>query len=203
MGEPEVVNHLFENGLRLFHLRKPDWSDAKVRWYIERIEPQYHSRVTLHSHHDLAGEYDVGGLHFPEWSLHGCGDVDAFRPTEEWKEHRPDLRLSSSLHSLSDLEHEDFSWNYVFYSPVFPSVSKPGYRPRVEERDIEHALHKTHCRVVGLGGITPATIERIAELGFAGCAVLGAVWRSGNPVGGFRELLQALDRAEAKVSSAS
>ncbi len=200
-GEPEIANHLFESGLRLFHLRKPDWDEAQMRWYIERIEPQYHSRIALHSHHDLASELSVGGLHFPEWSLHGCGDVDDFQSMEYWKEQRPDLRLSTSFHSLTDLEHEESPSDYVFFSPVFASVSKPGHRPLAEPHELQAALRRMHYNVVGLGGITAATVERVADLGFAGCAVLGSVWQSGDPVQNCRELLEAVDRIEEKVSS--
>ncbi len=202
-GEPEVVNHMFDHGLRLFHLRKPDWSDAEMRGYIERIRPQYHSYIALHSHHDLANEFGIGGLHFPEWSLHGCGDIEDFQPTQYWKEQRPDLRLSTSFHSLTDLEHEEMPWDYVFFSPVFPSVSKPGHRPLAEPYEVEAVLRRTHYDVIGLGGITAATVERVGELGFAGCAVLGSVWKSGDPVQNCCALLEAVEKVEEKVSSVS
>lgn len=202
-GEPEIVNHMFEEGLRMFHLRKPDWSEASVCWYMERIEPHFHSRIALHSHHDLANEFGVGGLHFPEWSLHGCGDVEAFQPMEYWKKLRPDLRLSTSFHSLTDLEHEELPWDYVFFSPVFPSVSKPGHRPLADVHELESMLRRTPYKVVGLGGMTASTVETAADIGFAGCAALGALWQKGDALLNFYALRDAIERADERVSTVS
>jgi thiamine-phosphate pyrophosphorylase len=68
-------------------------------------------------------------------------------------------------------------FDYVFLSPVFDSISKPGYFRNDElgmMSDEWKALVKT--KVIALGGIDASNIHKTKELGFDGAAVLGAVW---------------------------
>lgn len=189
-GEPEVAEQLFELGLRLFHVRKPGWNAAKLRWYIERIPRQYHSRIVLHTCHELADEYALGGLHFPEWyRLSLENGEEGGRTPAAWRTAQPALYLSSSVHELSDLADCDPSFDYVFLSPIFPGISKPGHTPVFEKRDVMDAL-RTTCfrRVIALGGVDVQMLAEVREMGFAGAALLGSVWVSGNPVDNFRRL---------------
>jgi thiamine-phosphate pyrophosphorylase len=49
-------------------------------------------------------------------------------------------------------------------------------------------LRGTDRRVIALGGVDEDRLETVRELGFAGAAVLGAVWRSADPADQFRRL---------------
>src|SRR4051812_14773407 len=57
---------LLENGLTTFHIRKPDWDEAALQEYLLAIPEKYHSRLVLHSHYQLALQYDLKGIHLTE-----------------------------------------------------------------------------------------------------------------------------------------
>ena len=59
--------------------------------------------------------------------------------------------------------------DYVTLSPVFDSVSKPGYRGAFDAAAIELPAG---VRVLALGGVTPDNVGRLDR--FAGYAVLGS-----------------------------
>ena len=106
----------------------------------------------------------------------------------------PERRVGYSAHdpaeavaALSD------GADYVCLSPVFPSITKPDYRPRGEPW-LRHALNTLPGdRVLALGGITPETLPRLPA-GVAGALVMGAVWRAGDPGAVARDLVAAWNR---------
>ncbi|MFN5181861.1 MAG: hypothetical protein ACK5D5_02420, partial [Bacteroidota bacterium] len=63
-NEHHLVKFFFESGLENFHLRKPRHSTEQLEKYINKIPEQFHKRIILHSHHNLAGKYDLKGIHF-------------------------------------------------------------------------------------------------------------------------------------------
>lgn len=94
--------------------------------------------------------------------------------------HAPDAGAPScSCHSLNELEREVNVRDYVFLSPVFDSISKPGYRAAAFDtgrlRDILDAPRR--ARVIALGGVTPGHFDELRRLGFDGAAMLGFLWR--------------------------
>ena len=93
-----------------YHLRKPGWSESEVRVYLQRLHPSFHPQITLHDHHVLCREFNVGGLHFNQrfpFSLEFCDRVE---------------RTSQSCHSLEEIKTSN-EFNYSFLSPLFNSIS--------------------------------------------------------------------------------
>ena len=66
--------------------------------------------------------------------------------------------------------------DYLFISPLFDSISKPGYRSGLDPEETFSRLAHHAGRVVALGGISSDTMTQVERLGFDGAAVLGAVW---------------------------
>lgn len=58
--EAATLNRLFAHGLQCYHARKPTSSADELRQLLAAVEPQYHRRIRLHHHHQLAREFDVG-----------------------------------------------------------------------------------------------------------------------------------------------
>lgn len=82
-----------------------------------------------------------------------------------------------------------------FLSPIYGSISKPGYEAAFPDADaLASALAGARYPVLALGGVTPDKFEELRELGFAGAALLGAVWQAPDPVAAFEA---ALRQAEA------
>lgn len=136
------------------HLRHPGASRRDMLNLIKSIPQRYHSRLRLHSHFDLAAEFNLGGLH-----LNGrCPEPPACYSGS----------LSKTCHSIAEVA-EARGMDYVTLSPVFDSVSKPGYRGAFDAAAIELPAG---VRVLALGGVTPENVGMLDR--FAGYAVLGS-----------------------------
>ena len=175
-GEVETVNRLFEAGLHVLHLRKPGWGREEVERFTRGVEPRFRERVVVHGHRELAREYGLRGVHLPlkEVMEHGVED---------------NLQVSVSCHSMEEVRALPRGVAYAFLSPVFDSVSKPGYRGAFEEEELRAFLRETPVPVVALGGVTAENAARCRWMGFDGVAVLGYIWEHpGEAVERFRQL---------------
>ena len=89
------------------------------------------------------------------------------------------------FHSLEELENHKEKYEYAFLSPIFDSISKVGYKSKFDLQELKRKspllLGEGQGGVIALGGIDESKIEICRQLGFAGVAVLGAIWQSENP----------------------
>lgn len=164
VGEAALINELFERGLPLLHVRKPDADEHNVRRLLDHIRSEYYDRVAIHYFHHLAEEYELGGVH-----------LSASHPKapEGWEG-----RVSASCHSLEEALQRLESCDYVFVSPIYDSISKEGYLSAFTRRELEAARDagKITRRMIALGGVTPERIPDIEHFGFGGAAVVGSLW---------------------------
>lgn len=160
-----VINALFARGMERFHLRKPDATSAQVSQLVSGIEPRYYQRITMHYHFDVAEQFALGGVHV---------NARCPEPPSDWRG-----LVSTSCHSLSEVEQLSDTYSYAFLSPIFDSISKVGYNSAFSTNDIANAAERglINERIIALGGITPQRIAMLDEWGFGGCAVLGAIWK--------------------------
>ncbi len=159
----DISAKLTSGGFDYVHLRKPDSSETDMEVLLAAIDPSLRSRITLHDHFPLAGRYGVGGLH-----------LNRRNPSapEGWNG-----RLSRSAHSLGECSAAE-GLDYVTLSPVFPSISKPGYLPGFDrEQLLEFLASGERVRVVALGGVTHRNETETIKMGFDGCAMLSDAWR--------------------------
>ncbi|MCS6245518.1 MAG: thiamine phosphate synthase [Opitutus sp.] len=192
--EPAVLAELFSAGLTHYHLRKPAWSRAQLATWLRALPESVHARIVLHTHHDLAGEFAVGGIH------------DRDQPTQP-KCHligdtlRSSVRLRSrAVHTLSTLRDSLGDYDRLLVSPVFNSISKTGHGPSADFvfTDLKALLSlPRRAEVVALGGIDADRIPSCRDYGFDGVAVLGAVWQAADPVRAFNQLNHACRYAHA------
>lgn len=84
--------------------------------------------------------------------------------------------------------------DYVTLSPVFASASKPGYGPALGVARWAVIAAAVDVPVLALGGITsPDDVAACRAAGAAGVAVMGAVWRAGDPGAVVAALIAAWD----------
>ncbi len=158
--ETVVCNLLFSKGLEILHLRKPDADTSVYEDFIRRIEPHYRSRIVVHDHYHLAMQYHLRGIHLKS------GQATRYREFA-------DLKISISCHSIKEIEALPFQAEYCFLSPIFDSISKPGYQSHFEKLP---NLSGINIPVIALGGITPERLDLCRTAGFSGIAVLGYLW---------------------------
>ena len=165
--EAKLVSTLFAEGLKYYHLRKPGASVTEVEQFIGQLPMGYRNRIIIHNHLELAEKYALGGIHF------NAATKDDFNNYKTWRGIR-----SWACHSLDELKIVPMQVNYVFLSPIFPSISKPAYRADWNKTTLKTILNKrnTHQAIIALGGISVNRVDEAYQLGFKGVAVLGSVW---------------------------
>lgn len=165
-GEIELVNELFSAGLAKFHLRKPNVPTADLIEYLQMIDPAYISNVVVHYDFELLRHFPQAGFHFNQYSL-------------SWLSYKGFTHKSYSAHSFREilgLNAETF--DYIFISPVFESISKSGYYSGFNLKQIKDFIASGCCSnpIVALGGVDENNISTLQDLGLYGTAILGSIW---------------------------
>lgn len=166
--ECDILNMMFAQGLRVLHIRKPGLSDAELCNYLQEINPDYHCRIMLHQGYGLLEKFGCKGLHFPERNKQLYWKYASLPFTKSW-----------AVHSIKELYSVPDEVDYILLSPVFPSISKQGYRsnwPVGEPMRYLREVKSTRFRHIALGGIDCNTAPKALEMGFDGIAVMGAIW---------------------------
>ena len=216
-GEAASVNLLFENGLETLHLRKPFASRHETMDFIRLINTDYHSRIVLHDHYDLAELLNLRGIHlnrrnqgtkvgcntgtnfgynmetnvdYNQGTLVGCNS-DIHKEDKNVFLEKRILSVSRSCHSLEDIKVSS-DCDYVFLSPVFDSISKIGYKQGFTPEQLHDAKRSKliNGNVIALGGLTAKNIPVAHHYGFGGVAVLGSLWSDFPANGNESELLK-------------
>jgi thiamine-phosphate pyrophosphorylase len=105
--------------------------------------------------------------------------------------------IGVSAHSQADVAAAAAAGaDYVTLSPIFLTVSKPGYGPALGVAAIATAA-RAGIPIVALGGITAGRTGGCLDAGAAGIAVMGEVMRSEDPGDTVRALLGACKAATA------
>jgi thiamine-phosphate pyrophosphorylase len=168
VDESIIINKLFQSGLKYFHIRKPNYNATQVSRLIEEIDSQYYSYISLHQHHQLAKEYGIKRLHYTE-QARSESNIPKWQAQID-----TGYSLSTSIHSLNLLPTFNL-FDYVFYGPVFNSISKPGYQGNIPT---DFKLDKDYPKpdVFALGGVDASSLKKIKAMNFDGAAILGAIW---------------------------
>lgn len=169
---------MMRNGLRIFHLRKPEATKKQLRSYLQQIPAGYRKRIVLHQHFSLCGEFTLKGIHLNE---------------KEKKQYAKYARrykiISASFHEINALEENHNKYEYVFLSPVFDSISKKNY---IANKSLlkDAGNYPGKQKIIALGGINKSNLKKAKEAGFSGVAFLGAVWHHKHPVQSWKMIRQ-------------
>ena len=162
--EDKIITALFEEGLDILHLRKPNTAPMYAERLLTLIPEQYHKRIVVHGHFYLKEEYKLKGIHLSKRNPNA---------PEDYKGH-----LSRSCHTLEELKANKKGHDYLFFNPVFDEISKPSYMGNYTPEEIRKA-HKAGIidkKVIALGRIDAENIKQVKDYGFGGAAVLGGIW---------------------------
>ena len=182
-NEASLINQLFDEGLLLFHLRKPESSSQEIVLLLQEINPIHYSKIALHSCHFLAKSFGINRLHYNETSRKQLTDTDFEVSTKDG------LILSTSIHSVEDYNLLSDHFSYAFLSPVFDSISKADYKAK--QFDLSYRT-RTTIKLIALGGITEENQYRAIEMGFDGVAMMGSIWNSEDKIKTFKNISQSL-----------
>ena len=171
-NESTLLEQLLAAGLPTLHLRKPAASQASLQALLDRLDPMFYPRLVLHQHPSLVEKYALGGMHLSETSRQKLSRNELRDLRVRLKAQRQSL--STSVHTPETLATTADDFDYVLYSPVFPSISKPGYAPR---RAVRVQGMQITPDIIGLGGVCAENLSQLWTLGYQGAAFLGYVWK--------------------------
>lgn len=175
--EAATCNALFEAGLSKLHVRKPYDSAVNVKALIQEIDMCFRNRIIVHEHHHMVQEMNLGGYHIKS----------AGKPPKRTE----DRHVSQSFHTFNEIRSCEMDLHYGFLSPIFDSLSKPGYSSRFSVESLkDFFMHQVRFPLMALGGITSQNIASVKNIGFQGAAILGSIWHSAS-------LLERLDTFNA------
>ncbi len=162
--EADTITEMLDSGkVDLMHIRKPSWTKNETAALISLIPERLHGKLKLHDHFSLLKEFNLGGVH-----LNSRNPVPPSNAAS----------VSKSLHTIEELASScGTCYDYVTLSPIYDSISKPGYAtPFPEDKSILAPLLKGK-KVVALGGVTEGNIPELKRAGFWGAAMMGSLWK--------------------------
>lgn len=178
-NETDLINLFFEQGLDLFHIRKPTFSNLDLISYVFGIKDEYKDKLVVHQHFETAIHVGLHRFHIKE----NVRKNESFSFNEN-------LIYSTSTHSIEDFNMLENIWEYAFISPIFPSISKIGYGKNSQILSDLKQRTNYKTKLIGLGGITPENQYLAYESGVEAVAFLGSIWENENPLKMFEKCIQ-------------
>jgi thiamine-phosphate pyrophosphorylase len=183
---PEIAAAAFRGGCRWFSLREKDLPADERRELLRTlvaIAHEFGATVTAHEDTDAVIAVGAGGVHLP-----GSGDPAAARRL------LPEGLIGVSAHTPEEAAAQlRAGADYVTFSPIFLTASKPGYGPAVGLEALADAARLSSGPVVALGGIDAGNIAACLAAGAQGIAVMGEIMRAPDPEATVRRLLAAFE----------
>ncbi len=184
-GEPlfEAAAAALKGGVDAVLVREKNMDSARLLSFASRLRlltSQNGAKLIIHTQADVAMAVDADGVHV------AAGDIRNI-PAIRLYLNDASKTVSASCHNLDELKKaEDAGADYVFLSPVFPTLSHPG-APHLGIETFHQLVSQTTLPVIALGGISSENRE---FLHVCSCAVIGAVLDSPDPEIAARKLTQ-------------
>ena len=179
----QVVEAAVQGGCRWFSLREKDLAPAaRLRLLAQLSASTGRAGAVLTVHGDPSAAARADGLH-----LARDGDPAAARARLG-----PNALIGLSAHNLEEAERaQDAGADYVTLSPVFDSLSKPGYRERLGLEGLAAATKRLALPVIALGGISADSAAACRQAGAAGIALCGSIMAADDPAATLSRILKA------------
>lgn len=162
--EDKIITALFEEGLDLLHIRKPETSAMYCERLLTLIPKKYHKRIVTHEHFYLKEEFELMGIHL---NRRNCNEP-----------HDYSGHVSTTCRSLEELQNKKHFYDYVFVKPLFENQSKVNFSNSFPAETIREMKKKKLIdhNVMAAGGITSKNILLVKELGFGGAVIMSDLW---------------------------
>ncbi|EHG24119.1 hypothetical protein HMPREF9332_00320 [Alloprevotella rava F0323] len=165
--ESQILTALFDEGLELLHLRKPDTEPVFSERLLSLIPESYHRRIVTHDHFYLKNEYGLRGVHLNGRNLEL---PDGFKGT-----------ISCSCYTVDETEARRRKMDYVFLQSTDFNVPESREASWGLLEDAAHQMSEKELKKVYVsGGITLDDLPRLRSLGFGGAVVYGDIWNRFN-----------------------
>ena len=163
VNEYDLFQAFIDQGVKAIHLYRPQASEHELYHLLDSLDASVLPHIVLHHHKQLKNDFPVKGVHRQR-------NNDSSVPF-----------VSCSLHQFIFPDYAAQA-EYVFFSPVLPSISKSGHLPSYTFSEISQWVSSIPCPCYALGGINLDAIAQENFVQFAGVAMLGAIWQSDCPL---------------------
>lgn len=162
--EDKILETLFEEGMEMLHLNKPDSSPVYAERLLSLLPEECHKKIVVHDNYYLKNEYGLAGIHLDE--------ADAEAP-QGYKG-----KISRTCRSLEELKSAKKQSKYVFLRDVFDSISDANGKASFSYDQLKDAAHRglIDKHVYALGGVRLENIKVLKELGFGGAVICNDLW---------------------------
>ena len=166
----DIIHNLLDVGVSAIQLREKDLSDTE---FIKLAEPlcqlchTYSAQFFINSRIKIAMNVGADGLHL-------TADSISVRKVIEETSRR--FIIGSSIHTLAEAKQREIEGaDFITYSPIYPTLSKPGYGPVIGLDGLRTVTTKINIPVFALGGVTPERVLGCLDAGAYGVAVMSGV----------------------------
>ncbi|MBR6846061.1 MAG: thiamine phosphate synthase [Bacteroidaceae bacterium] len=166
--EDKILSSLFEEGLDILHLRKPDTEPVYSERLLTLMPREHHSRIITNDHFYLKEEFQLMGIH-----------LSARNPLPPQNYNGLITRSCNSLEELAEAKRDS---QYVILKDVFDSLSDPERKSKYTPEQLREAGRRglIDRHVIAQTGISLNTIPQAADMGFGGVIVYNDLWKRFN-----------------------
>ena len=192
----DVIHNLLDVGVSAIQLREKDLSDAdftNLGKPIVTLCRAYAAKIFINSRLAIAKELGADGVHLPEGST----------PVNEVFQ-RTDSRLimGCSIHSRGEARARELEGaDFLTYSPIYLTGSKPGYGPAVGLENLRKVAACVKIPVFALGGVTPERVSACIGAGAYGVAAMSGVMSAECGIQNAKAYLQQLSCVRDEVDA--
>lgn len=163
--EDKILATLFEEGLDLLILRKPNSEPVFSERLLTLLPSQYGKKIMVHDHFYLRDEFKLLGLHLSRGNHTLPQNYEG--------------PIARSCYSLSDLEQYKDESAYVTLKNIYTSISDSNCKSDFTLEQLNEAARNglLDKKVMAQGGISLESIPQLQELGFGGVVVSGDLWK--------------------------
>ena len=177
--EDKILTTLFEEGLDILHLRKPNSEPVFCERLLSLIPEQFRQKIVVHDHFYLRDEFGLMGIHLSKRNPEAPASYDG-----------PITRTCYDLESVVEQKPKS---EYILLRNIFDSISESENKASFTPDQLHAAARQgiIDRKVIAEGGVCLDNIEQVREWGFGGVAIRGDLWNHFNVHSGqdYKELI--------------
>ncbi|MBO5699115.1 MAG: thiamine phosphate synthase [Bacteroidaceae bacterium] len=162
--EHQILMALFDEGLELVHLSKPNSEPIYCERLLSLMPDSYRKNIVTHDHFYLKNEYALRGIHL----------------------NHPDIELphnykgpvSCTVQDIEDVPNLKKQMDYLFLPNVYEYPEPHKFATNYNLSSLKELAKKKIIdkKVFLKGCVELENIEQIKEIGFGGVVINGAIW---------------------------
>jgi len=156
-------------GLDRIQIREKNIPKNTLRNFIKKMKDSVDERceLILNGNFDLAVEYDLNGVHFPE----------KYPINKNFNTKK--LIIGRSIHENTNFTNDQNYFDYFHLGPIFATLSHPNGKI-IDEENISYIFKKL-SNIVLVGGINNNNANELLKYNFSGIAVMRELLLSTSP----------------------